>query len=160
MLVAVVSTRDQHGPVPASAAASSPTERSDHSVELARDQQTLAALPPATTSAISSASGIVTGVDTPRGWQVQSHRDLMAQDPAVGDHQVLLVCVGRGSLAVDVTVSTVDGTELSRQSFPADCSASGATAAASFSVTAEDSAYSVQVSPGAEAVAVVGYRVT
>jgi hypothetical protein len=160
-LVVVSTSHDQHGPVRAAAHPSAAP--ADHAAELARDQAVLTtALPTApSTQAVWGASGFPTGADTPDGWQVQGHTSrISGQAAAVGNRQLVLVCAGRGTVEVDVAVDAADGSEVSRQAVPATCAADGGTAAESFTVPDGGAAYTVQIRPAADAVGMLGYRVT
>lgn len=133
----------------------------DHAAEIAQYKSAAQAALPDQTDVVSSSSGIVTGADTPNGWQVQNHRDSsFMQGAAVGNRQLEVVCAGRGEVEVSVTVRTSQGDPVSTTPVSTTCSAQGATSQTSFEVRTDDEGFDVDVVPAEDAVAVLGYAVT
>lgn len=133
----------------------------DHSAEIAEYKGAAQAALPSRTDVVLGSSDIVTGVDTPAGWQVQNQRgSSFGQSAAGGDRTVEVVCAGRGQVDVSVTVRTGAGDQVSVTPVPTRCSAQGATSQATFAVETDDGGFDVDVVPAEGAVAVLGWFVT
>ncbi|PRY15363.1 hypothetical protein CLV37_105291 [Kineococcus rhizosphaerae] len=133
----------------------------DHTAEIAEYEKAAQAALPSRTDLVLASSDIVTGADTPAGWQVQNQRgSSLGQDVAVGNRQVEVVCVGRGEVNVSVTVQTGQRDEVSTIPVSTTCSAQGSTSQATFEVGTGDGGFDVDVVPAEGAVAVLGWVVT
>ncbi|MEW1960455.1 hypothetical protein [Kineococcus sp. NPDC059986] len=133
----------------------------DHAAEIAEYKEAAQAALPSRTGVVLGSSDIVTGADTPGGWQVQNQRgSFFGQDAAVGNRQVEVVCAGRGEVDVSVTVQTGQGDKVSTTPVSTTCSAQGSTSQARFEVGTDDEGFDVDVVPAGGAVAVLGWVVT
>ena len=167
LLVAACSDgADSHPPMQPTTTRSSVMEPTgpgvgDHAAEIAEYRSAAQSALPSRTGVVFGSSDIVTGSDTPQGWQVQNQRgSSFGQGAAVGSRQLELVCAGRGKVDVSVTVRTGQGDEVSVVPVPTTCSAQGSTSQVSFQIGADDEGFDVDVVPAEGAVAVLGYDVT
>jgi hypothetical protein len=133
----------------------------DHANEIAADQEALKAALPTASDVERGVSGFTTGTDTPDGWQVQSRHDSVGREvAATGSRQVRIVCAGRGTLRVSITVRTAQGAEAVQPTTSAACTPEAATAWTSFSVAEGGAGLDVVVTPDAGTVAAAGCTVT
>lgn len=138
-----------------------PVAVSDHEAEIAADQQALKAALPAPSDIKWGSSGFTTGTDTPDGWQVQNQHDSVSQTVATtGSRQMQIVCAGKGTLRVSITVHTADGVEATQPTTSASCRPEAATSSASFSLAQGDQGVDVVITPETDTVAAAGYTIT
>lgn len=140
---------------------SSGPQAEDHTAEIAEYRSAAQAALPSRTDVVFGSSDIVTGADTPEGWQVQNLRNSSSgQGAAVGSRQMEVVCAGQGEVEVSVTVRTGRGDEVRVTPVSTMCSVQGSTSQATFEVGIDDEGFDVDVVPAEGAVAVLGYVVT
>lgn len=133
----------------------------DHSAEIAEYRSAAQAALPSRTDVVFGSSDIVTGADTPEGWQVQNLRgSSFGQGVAVGSRLLEVVCAGRGEVEVSITVRTGHGEEVSVTPVSTTCSVQGSMSQATFEVGTDDEGFDVDVVPAEGAVAVLGYAIT
>lgn len=137
------------------------TAASNHEAEIAADQAAVKAALPAPSDIKWGSVGFTTGTDTPDGWQVQNqHDDITQKIATTGSRQVQIVCAGRGSLQVSISVRAADGAQVSQPVTSAPCSPEATTSWTSFSVAEGDQGIDVIITPDADTVAAAGYTVT